>query len=81
MTDKLAKLTKSLRSNGWLLVSAWLAWVGAATIGYINVLIDTTTPWIWLPAMWIMLAAGLCIVVAVALEALSAFTGSDGGGE
>lgn len=68
----LSKLTMALRQNTWLLMTAFAAFTAAAVVGALTVDADSTTPAIWLATMWVMLAAGTIIIIAVALECLMA---------
>lgn len=65
----LKKLTGSLRQNTWLLFTAFGAFVAASVVGHFTVDSGTSTPEIWLVTMWVMLATGALIWVAVMVEA------------
>lgn len=67
----LQKLTQSLRQNTWLLMAAFVGFTAAAVVGSLTVDSNTSTPEVWLAVMWAMLAVGVVIVVAVAIEAIT----------
>ncbi|MCI0713498.1 MAG: hypothetical protein L0154_25300 [Chloroflexi bacterium] len=67
-----SKLNNSLRQNAWLLLTAFAAFAGSSYIGSVTVDAGSTTPAIWLAAMWSMLAVGAVIIVLVVIEAVNA---------
>lgn len=68
----LSKFTQALRQNTWLLMAAFAAFTASALVGSLTVDANSSTPEIWLAIMWVMLAAGVVIIVAVALECINA---------
>lgn len=68
----LYKFNNALRQSSWLLLTAFAAFAGSAYIGSVTVDAGSTTPAIWLAAMWAMLAIGALIVVLVVIECFNA---------
>lgn len=69
------KLMNCLRKNTWLLVAAFLAFAASAFVGSLTVDSGTTTPVVWLAAMWAMLAVGAVVIVGVVVECALALVG------
>lgn len=65
-----------LRRNVALIALAFAGFVGAAYIGSLTVDAGSTTPAIWLVAMWVMLGFGVLVILGVLLEILSEFSGN-----
>lgn len=70
-------LTECLRRNTWLLMTAFLAFVSSAVVGYLTVDAESTTPAIWLATMWAMLGFGALIILLVLIECLAALSDND----
>ena len=72
----IAKLTEALRRNTWLIVAGCLAFVASAYVGALTVDAGSSTPAVWLGAMWMMLAMGALIMVVVIVDAVQSAIGS-----
>lgn len=68
----LQKLTQALRLNTWLLMAAFAAFTASALVGHLTVDAESSTPAVWLATMWVMLAAGAVIIIAVVIECITA---------
>lgn len=62
----------TLRANVGLFNTAFIGFTGAAITGYMTVDANSSTPEIWLAAMWTMLGIGLILVVVGVFSAISA---------
>ena len=66
------QLTRCLRENTWLLMAAFAAFLASAVVGALTVDAESSTPAIWLATMWSMLLIGAIVIIAVAIECVTA---------
>jgi len=59
-------------------MTAFAAFLGSSVIGALTVDAESSTPEIWLATMWSMLIIGAVIIVAVAIECVTARMDDEG---